>query len=112
MFPEAEIKQPQAKCYSTQRNSARPAIPMSGKDGDGSSSGRVEYLGTQNRNLNLKLKPKPNTDSCENPSPKSNPRILEIRLDTRNPFYKAIVVRAVSTCYKQMHNIYNIHTRQ
>ena len=48
------------------------------KDGNGSGSVRVEYLGTQNRNPNLKPEPDPNSNSGTNSNPKPKPA------DTRN----------------------------
>ena len=85
------------------------AAQHSSKDGNESGLSRVECLGTQNWNPNLKPEPAPNTDSCENPSPKPKPA------DTRNPigYPKPVlygnIVRAISTFYKYIHDIYNIH---
>jgi hypothetical protein len=66
---------------------ATPAITP--RDGNGSSSDRVECLGTKNQNPNLKPETDSNTDSGENSCPKPNPRITETRLDTRNPLRMA-----------------------
>jgi hypothetical protein len=54
-------------------------MTIMGRDGNGSGSVWVEYLGTQNRNPNLKPEPAPNSDSGQNSSPKPKPA------DTRNP---------------------------
>jgi len=66
---------------STQRNESANHILkrfIQSKDGNGSGSVRVEYLGTQNRNPNLKPEPDPNSNSGTNSNPKPKP------VDTRN----------------------------
>jgi hypothetical protein len=72
-----------------QRSGDGRGIRNGSRDGNGSVSNRVECLGTRNRNPNLKPETDPNTDSGENSCSKSNPRITETRLDTRNPLRMA-----------------------
>ena len=55
------------------------------KDGNGSGSVRVEYLGTQNRNPNLKPEPDPNSYSGTNSNPKPKPADTRNRTDNPKP---------------------------
>jgi hypothetical protein len=71
------------------------------KDCNGVGSDQVECLGIQNRNTN--------TDSGENPSPKPKPVDTQNPIGYPKPATYGNVVRAISTFYKYIHNIYNIH---
>jgi len=59
--------------------------PITAKDGNGSGSVRVEYLGTQNRNPNLKPEPDPNSNSGTNSNPKPKPADTRNRTDNPKP---------------------------
>ena len=76
---------------STQRNESANHILkrfIQSKDGNGSGSVRVEYLGTQNRNPNLKPEPDPNSNSGTNSNPKPKPADTRNRTDNPKPELK------------------------
>ena len=80
------------------------------KDGNGSGSVRVEYLGTQNRNPNLKPEPDPNSNSGTNSNPKPKPADTRNRTDNPKPefFFKPAMQASNTISSFQGHSLHSM----